>query len=148
MKIDRFYPLRGVVLVCLCWICILAQAGCSVVGKTVSVDKRIMLSETQDGKGEFKSGQLTVNYNYRLQGNILDLQGEIYFNWGADSLDVRVLMLDSSGTVLDQKIAYSSGFRTMERSHKAKKFDAKVSAPSGTSGISFDYSSKDRSSRR
>jgi hypothetical protein len=149
MKIIRWWQTGRAAVLGLVMVCNLLIVGCAVVGTTVPAERRISLNQSEGGSGEYKYGKLLVNYNYSLQGSQLTLRGTIDFNWGADSLNVRVLMLDAAGTVLEQKLVYSSGYRTSEgRSMSGVPFSEKLPAPPGTAGISFSYSSKDRTSRR
>jgi hypothetical protein len=107
--------------------------GCATVGSVVPIEKRVELSETRTIEDIFKSDGLTVEYSYTLRDGTMFLTCRAALKFKVDAFDVRLLFLDAQGTVLQQKVVYSSGQRSIEKS---------LDVPLGTASISFKYSSQ------
>lgn len=122
--------------------------GCAGVGWLVPVDDRILFDEKSAGQGSFRQGGLTVAYSYRLAEGNITVGGEVDNTWAVDSIDVRLLFLDAAGTVLQKRIVYSSGYRVARAWTAERSFQQTLAVPSGTVGISFDYSSQPRRGNR
>lgn len=122
--------------------------GCAGVGRVVSVENRILLGEKEISQGNFSHGGLTVEYRYRLAGGNMTLDGQVYYLGDVDSLDVRILFLDAAGTVLQQKIVYSAGYRVSRSSRTERTFQETLVVPTGATGISFSHSVQPRRSYR
>ena len=88
-------------------------SGCTAVGRVISVENRIMFSDTQSDQGTYSYGGLTVEYRYKLTGGNMTLDGKSHYRGGVDSLDVRLLFLDAEGRVLQQKIVFHLGRKTL-----------------------------------
>ena len=127
---------------------LLSFFGCSGVGRVVSVDHRIPLSPKDNNQGTFSSGGLTVNYSYKMAGENMTLNGQVQYRRGFDSLNVRVLFLDASGTVLQEMIVYSSGYRVDKSSMTDLSFKETLAMPPGVTGMSFSYSAQPRRNSR
>ena len=78
----------------------------------------------------------------------MTIDGRVQYNHSVDSLDVRVLFLDTSGTVLQQNLVYSSGFRVTRSRITDRSFQKTLVVPAGVAGLSFSYVAQPRSSRR
>ena len=78
----------------------------------------------------------------------MTIDGQVDYRRRVDSLDVRLLFLDASGTVLQQKIVYSSGYRVDSSRKSDRSFHETMVVPPGVDGLSFSYSAQPRSSRR
>lgn len=122
--------------------------GCAGVGRLVPVDKRILFDETGAGQGSFSRDALTVVYSYRLAEGNITVAGEVDYIWAVDSLDVRLLFLDAAGSVLQEKIVYSSGYRVADSWKTERSFQETMAVPPGAAGTSFDYSAQPRRSYR
>ena len=121
--------------------------GCSMVGRVIQEDKRILLSDQEKGGGTFQDGGCTVEYRYSLTGDNMLIQGQVYYRRSVDSLDVRAMLLDTSGTVLDQKLVYASGYRESRSRDTVRTFKETLLMPQGSSGITFSCAVRERSSR-
>lgn len=121
--------------------------GCSVVGRVVPVDNRILFGEKEHSQGSYSYGGLTVDYSYRLAGGNMNLAGQVYYGRAVDSLNVRLLFLDATGTVLQQKLVYASGYRVSSSQTTERTFKETLVVPPGATGISFSYSDSLRSGR-
>ena len=126
----------------------LLLTGCSMKNATVAEDKRIALSNKTDVSEVYKSGPLTVIYEYQRAGNKLTMSGSVEFLQGVDSLDVRIVFLDATGLVLGKKIVYSSGFRSLASKNSTRTFRTNLEMPDGVAGFSFAESSRARASHR
>lgn len=123
-------------------------SGCAVVGMTIPDEKRITLAYNQQVNDSFKDGPLTVEFSYSLSANQMKLTGVADYSSRMDSLDIRLLLLDVTGTVLQQTVVYSSGFRTDEGRKQRLKFDETIALPVGVVGISFGASGQSRRGHR
>ena len=126
----------------------LGLSGCAGLGQVVSVDRQVRFNDKGNSQGTFKSGQLTVDYSYRLAGENMILAGDVNYPESVDSLTVRVLFLDQSGAILQQKIVYYSGYRVFKPWATDRTFRENMVVPAGAGGISFSYSVQPRSSHK
>lgn len=126
----------------------LCGAGCSIVGRVVPVDNRIVFTGQDSGQGIFRSGDLSVNYSYKLKTRRMELKGLVQTHEGFDSLDVRIRFIDAEGAVLNQKIVYSSGYRVTGSRDAERTFQVLLDVPTDAAGISFTYSSQSRYGRQ
>ena len=115
------------------FIAFLCLLGCASLGGRVPAENRIALSETKQVDDTFKAEGLTVKYSYLLRENSMSITCNATLRFRVKSYDVRILFLDAQGTILQQKIVYSSGQRTV------KTF---LDVPPGAVSISFKYSSQ------
>lgn len=122
-------------------------SGCAIKGP-VSEDKRIALQEKSNGTETYARGPLTVDYEYKRAGDSLTMSGSIGFNRGLDSLDVRVLFLDGAGMILDRKLVYSSGYRSLAARESTRTFRRTVDIPPGATAFTFDETARERTSMR
>lgn len=127
---------------------LISFVGCSVVGRTVPVDNRILFAGQNSSQGNYRYGDLTVAYRYELRAGEMKLNGSVRHRGGFDSLDVRVQFIDTEGTVLNQKIVYSSGYRVAKSRDIDRSFQTLLDVPPGAAGLSFNYSSRPRSSHK
>lgn len=133
----------------------LGALGCVGVGSNIPPERREPLVEGGNNQGNFSYGPLTVDYSYTVTGSNMvvggsnmTLAGKAYYQASAGSLDVRILFLDATGIVLEQKIVYSSGYRTGTAKRSDRVFQKTLSVPPGSAGITFTYSATERSGRR
>lgn len=118
-------------------------AGCTLVSQVSQVsqvDNQVLFGNEDTKQGIFTQDGLTVDYRYRLKGGNIDLDGQVSFSGRADSLNVYLLFVDAAGTVLVQKIIYSSGYRDSGRSMSDRTFQKTFIVPTRAKGISFSYS--------
>ena len=104
-----------------------------MVGSVVPVEKRVELLQTGTIQDIFKSNGLVVDYRYTLRDGSMLLSCSAALNFQVNSFDVRLLFLDAQGTVLQQKVVYSSKLQNDQKS---------MNVPPGTGSISFTYSSQ------
>ena len=124
---------------------LLLIGGCAGTSMVVSKDQWIPLIETGNISNNFKSNLLTLEYTYSRTENQMTISGKARISGGADSLDVRLLFLDPAGKIIKKKMIYSSGYR---KGRANRIFDKTLTIPPTATGISFNYSSHARSSRR
>lgn len=117
-------------------------SGCAMMGKIVQVDNQILFGNEEKKQGIFSQGGLTVDYSYRLTGGNIDLKGQVDFSARVASLNVHLLFVDGAGTVLQQKILYSSGYRGSGSWRSERIFQKTLIVPTGAKGISFSYSTQ------
>ena len=122
-------------------------SGCAGVGSTVPLERRLPLIEAENSQGDFSYGGLKVKYSYSLAGSNMILDGVASYDRGYDSLDIRILFLDATGTVLQQEFVYSSGFRTSGK-RRSGDFQKTFAVPAGSVAITFSSYAQDRSSQR
>ena len=89
-----------------------------------------------------------MDYSYKMAGENMNLNGQVQYRRGFDSLNVRVLFLDVSGTILQQNIVYSSGYRVEKSSRSDMSFQKTLVVPPGVTGLSFSYSAQPRRNNR
>lgn len=126
----------------------LGLSGCAHFGQVVSIDKQILFADNKNNQGTFKSGELTVDYNYRLRGENMILTGNVTYDRSVDYLDVRVLFLDRERSIVRQKIVYYSGYRVSRSWENDRSFQQTLKVPADAVGISFSYSAQLRSSHK
>ncbi len=133
----------------------LSALGCTGVGSNIPPERRTPLIEGENNQGNFSYGQLSLEYSYTVTGSNMImggsnmiLAGKAAYLGGADSLDIRILFLDATGIVLQQKIIYSSGFRSGNGKGSDRVFQKTLSVPPGSAAITFTFSATDRSSHR
>jgi hypothetical protein len=117
----------------------LGLSACTYVGRTVPADNRILFSRLETGQGVFQQGVLTINYNYALIGGNVSVSGQVIYRSPVGSLDVYLLFINGTGTVVQQKLLYSSGYR-VSRYWAGGYFDKTFTVPPGATAISFNHS--------
>jgi len=122
--------------------------GCTMVGQPIPAQKRIALEASQDSTGTFTKDTLTISYQYNWSGEQLQIAGDIKLQWGVNFIDIYAVFLDHQGIILEQKIVYSSGYKTSTYRREERRFEKTLSPPKGTEAFSFTYSSQERSGRR
>jgi hypothetical protein len=113
-----------------------------MVGQVTQVDNQVLFGDQDHKQGVFTQGGLTVDYSYRLSGGNMNLEGQVSFSDRADSLNVYLLFVDGAGTVLVQKIIYSSGYRDSSRQMSDRTFQHTFIVPTKAKGISFSYTAQ------
>lgn len=111
--------------------------GCTMAGKVIPVQNRILFSEQGTNQGTFNDGELTLNYSYQKAGRNMTLDGQVTSDWTVDSIDVSLLFFDASGTVLQRTIVYNSGYRDSSTSSTDPSFKTMLVVPRGAVGMSF-----------
>lgn len=122
----------------------LSVSGCANVGRLVADNNRILFTEKGTNQGVYSQGGLTVNYNYSLDGKKLTLDGNVNYPGSVDFLNVYISAIDATGSVLQQNIIYSSGYRVSSNWATHRSFKETFIIPPGTAGMSFSYSSQPR----
>lgn len=126
--------------------CVSGMAGWK--GHNVREENRIPLKETS-GKtsGVWKTGDLSLKYDYLIRGNRIQLNGEAilmdkltHFTT-LDSLSIMVQFLDIEGIVLGHEILYISSSRASINMVRLS-FSRSFMLPSKTAFMSFSYSGK------
>ena len=122
--------------------------GCSKVGRIVPEDNRLTLIENEISHGTFYQQGRLLRYSYNLKENIMLLNGRVYFHGGIDSLEIFFFFLDQSGTILQQKLIYYSGYRLTRSYGINTSFQETIDVPKGAIGFSFDFKAQYRSGRK
>ena len=123
-------------------------SGCAFKTGPVAEDKRIVLKEKTDGQETFTDGALNVYYEYEQKGGNMTISGSISFRRSLDSLDIRVFFLDGAGVVIDRKLVYSSGYRSLAARDSNRTFRRTIEVAPGAKYFTFDEISRERTSLR
>jgi hypothetical protein len=115
----------------------LAFFGCSTIGKTVPLEKRIPLVSERIQKGEQVAEDARIIYTYRLYermpdlSGLLEIKGTLHWYSLTNSLNVWINFLDSEGKIIKRRdlARYREG--------PSGRFQEKLEVPTGTAGISF-----------
>jgi len=155
MKKYSAVPFLKAGLSCALILALLGLAGCAGTSSNIPMERRIDLIHAENNQGNFKSGPFVLGYSYTLtDDNIISgnsnmiLAGQASYSGGFDSLDIRLLFLDQSGTVLQRKIIYSSGYRSNRTRGSKPAFQKTLRVPPGAASMTFTYSVTDRSTHR
>lgn len=111
--------------------------ACTMVGKVIPVENRILFGGKNVNQGTYKDGQLTLDYDYHLVDRKMTLDGQITSTWVTDSIEVSLLFFDASGTTLQETIVYYSGYREASSLSTDSTFKAMLVVPRGAVGMSF-----------
>ena len=114
---------------------ILLMTGCA--GLSVVPEPQRIPLDAATAKDTYQMGQLQVNYDYQLSGAYLDIRGTVRYSFGYGSLSVWLRFLDGEGKILDQKIVYSSGYRTERYKKSDMSFGDRYTLPAGTTSFTF-----------
>jgi uncharacterized protein YceK len=116
-------------------------SGCSSVGKVIPEQNRILFNKNGTNQGTYKAEELTLDYNYTLDGRNLSFDGNITSVWDFDSVDLSLLFIDATGTVLQSTVVYYSGYRDQSPSASTdstdSNFKTRLIVPRGAVGMSF-----------
>lgn len=123
-------------------------SGCAGMMPPIPDERKIPLAQEDTIKGDFEYGSLVLTYSYFLTGSSIILNGKIDYRDSFDSLDVRVLFLDSAGTVLQRKFIYTSGYRTGTSRVSDYTFQETFVVPVGSIAMTFNSSMQERSGHR
>jgi hypothetical protein len=86
--------------------------GCSAVGRVIPQDQRLALSTENSEQTTFTAKGLVVDYSYSMEGQTMTIRGNGRPKISRlDSFHLHLLFLDSTGTVLEQKLLYSRNYR-------------------------------------
>ena len=140
MNNEQGVLIRKILILSLLTVVSLGLFGCANMAGVVAVDKRVLFHERENSQGTFTDGALTVHYKYNRTGEKLHLAGDVSYRERVDLLDVLILFLDSTGSVVQEKIIYSSGYRTYIDWKAEQTFHENLVVPPGAVGISFSYS--------
>ena len=131
-------------LLLLSWLSIF---GCAGLGRVVPAEERILFTEKESVEGVFSSSPLMMSFSYTLKGRNLQLKGSVDYSGGYDSLNVYVLFIDASGTVLQRNLVYYSGYR-VGFWPGGNTFQADLNVPANAAGFSFSHSAQAKTIRR
>lgn len=145
MQSISFFRVCPRLVVCILFFMFLA--GCAGKHQMVPENERVLLSVGSERSEAYTKGPLTVEYKYNYTDSTFTVSGSVEYSQRVDSLDVRIVFLDSSGYVLAKKIVYSSGYRTFASREGTRTFRTRLEVPAGTAGFIFTSASKDRASR-
>ncbi len=153
-KYSTVSSIRGSIFFLLILLCF-NFSGCAGVGSTVPQERIIPLTKAENYQGNFSYGPLTLNFSYSLTGGSLIsggsnmiLAGKASYRGTFDSLDIRISFLDATGAILQNKIIYSSGFRTGTRKVSDRPFQKTFVVPANSDAITFNYSAEERTGNR
>jgi len=109
----------------------------------VGTENRIALLEGKSSKGSWNTRDLSVNYNYNMDANIMQLSGQVEFDnhlqYNFTSLDhffLWIYFIDEEGKIIGNKVIAVAGYR---RRLKNISFDHNLQIPSNANGIAFGY---------
>ncbi len=89
------------------------QYSCVSSGQmAVAPERRIPLSKDTPYEGSWESSDVTLEYQYVEQNDVIQLRVTGNAKRGYDQLMVRVEFVDAEGKVLEKKRIYNSGFRS------------------------------------
>jgi hypothetical protein len=115
----------------------------SYSGATVDTENRIALLEGKSRKGSWNTRDLSVNYNYKMDTNFLQLSGQVEFDnhlqYNFTSLNhfsLWVYFLDEEGKIVGYKAIAVAGNR---RRLNNISFDHNLEMPSNVNSITFGY---------
>ena len=115
----------------------------SYLGATVDTENRIALLEGKSRKGSWNTRDLSVNYNYKMDTNFLQLSGQVEFDnhlqYNFTSLNhfsLWVYFIDEEGKIVGYKAIAVAGYR---RRIKNISFDHNIEMPSNVNSITFGY---------
>ena len=137
----------GGISLMLCVLCIFLS-GCqgtlgNVQGQTIQYSDRIVLQDGRQQSGEFRSADLTVNYEYTRNGDSLQISGVVQMNYTMQSLfltlrtfNLVLLLADNQG-----KITAEQGLTTASAANvrAPMNFNKTIVLPSQTALMAFSY---------
>ena len=139
----RAWPLRIVFI-----LVVLFAADCAGKHHMAPESERVQLFAGNERSEVYSKGPLDVDYRYHYSGGTFTVSGVVAYSQSVDSLDVRIVFLDSSGFILGKKLVYSSGYRTLaSREDTTRTFRTRCEVPTGAAGFMFTGSSVARASR-
>jgi hypothetical protein len=117
---------------------------------TVAPEKRIPLIKDTPHKGSWESSDVTLEYQYVEQNDVIQLSVAGEAKRGYDQLMVWVKFVDAEGKILETKSIYNSGFRSGSSGERPRKgrIEKTFEMPPGTTDIAFQSSLQPRTSRR
>jgi hypothetical protein len=127
------------------------QSSCVSPGQmTVAPEKRIPLIKDTPHKGSWESSDVTLEYQYVEQNDVIQLSVAGEAKRGYDQLMVWVKFVDAEGKILETKSIYNSGFRTGSSRERPRKgrIEKTFEMPPGTTDIAFQSSLQPRTNRR
>lgn len=103
-------------------------------------------------QGVVDTGDLTLAYAYavtfeparqlRLSGGVRSVR------FKADSVNVYLHLLDSTGRVMEKSVLYASGFKPSTYLRRPRTFDTRVALPPGAASMAFSSYVKRSAGRR
>ena len=121
----------------------------SYSGATVDMDNRIALLKGGAHKGSWNTRDLAVNYNYKMDANVLQLSGQVEFDnqihkfTSLNHFSLWAYFLNEEGKIVEYKAIAVAGY------HKRLKnisFDHNIEMPSNVNSIAFGYDGTARES--
>jgi hypothetical protein len=137
----------GCISLVLCVLCVFLS-GCqgtlgNVQGRAIQYSDRIVLQDGKQQSGEFRTNDLTVNYEYTRNGDSLQISGVIQLNYTMQSLFLTIrtfnlvlLLADNQGRITaEQGLTMASGASV----RAPINFDKTIVLPSQTALMAFSY---------
>lgn len=127
-----------------------ALTGCqtlnSFIGKTVQETNRIPISKSKSQSSLWQAQDLSFDFTCLRESNKLSLTGELSLDESYEQFETLrylylwVHFLDSEGTLLDSKVAWSAAL-TIAYTGQKKKWTVKSSLdlPLNTAAVTFSY---------
>ena len=143
---KRLFIIEGLILSVLFG----ALVGCKSIiidyhGKTVPEPNRIALLEGGPHRGDWKSKDLSFQYNYLRKSDILSLTGDLALNkedyWSCEFIDYlyfRANFLDSDGKILESRVILNNSYPYQGGPHKWS-IQSDLQLPLNTAAVSFSY---------
>jgi hypothetical protein len=113
-------------------------------GRVVAKEKRIGLQQEGSESGSWQGRtDLTVNYTTTRTGNVLQIAGDIVFNWQEllDTFRISLVLIDSNGSVLDVVPITSAGGN---REAEQVSFSRELTLPPEAHSFAFAYNGVSR----
>lgn len=114
----------------------------------IPMEHRTPLLDGTDQKSTFISSPLKLTYSYQVNEGNLRITGQLTSTSSSDSADLRLVLLDESGSIIFRRLLYSSGYRSDDaREGTSTPIQVQLPLPVGASSFAFTCDFKQRSSR-
>ena len=120
----------------------------SYLDATVDMENRIALLEGKSHRGSWNTRDLLVNYNYKMDANILQLSGEVEFDnhlqYNFTYLEhfyLWIYFLDDESKIIGNKAIVVAGYRSRIENIP---FHHNLQMPLNANGIAFGYDGRAR----
>ena len=108
-------------------------------GWTASEERRISLREGGERAGRLRTGDVAVDYRYRVEDGMMEISGSVDLPRSVKVWRFTLMLhfADSEGVVLRGHYLVSAGYKTM---WERKDFRKRLAVPPRAAFISFSYS--------
>lgn len=142
----------AIIAVLMAGLCACHSTGLTRPTEPMAPEKRIALQPSGPHSGEADTGDLVVAYTYELAAEPtreLHVKGGIRnVRFKGDAVNVYLNFLDYTGSVVEKKILYASGYKRSTYIRRPSTFDTTLPLPPGTVAIAFSSYVKASAGRR